>query len=405
MRTSILLLAAVFLVMLTFGVARVQSQNLESVFLNAAASGQTDFVKSLLDSGANIESKNRLGATALILASIKGHTRIVKLLLGRGANVNVKTTTGITSLMAAATAGDAEAVKLLLQKGADVSAKDQKGRTALNLAEATGATKVYALLRAVDKPSAPASVPVAAPSGPPLVSVARPTRPASVPVGGPSSTAHTEVIRQADSQSGLTVRAEPSPKGRVIAYLIVGSTVTYSGEGSNGWVKLSSPTAGGWVAASYLGSRNPEASVIDVDNPEQCLRVRGGPGTDREKVGCLPRGAKIKLTGTVQNGWAQIVSPMAGWVTARQIQAPGLFPPKAATAGAQKERRGAAQGSGYRRQHSENDFTQADTEFDKETSELRRDNEEPMSVQQMPPAGRPGGVLRIGPLGIGIGGF
>ncbi len=39
-----------------------------------------------------------------------------------------------------------------------------------------------------------------------------------------------------DSQSGLTVRAEPSPRGQVMAYLPVGSTITYSGEASNGWI-------------------------------------------------------------------------------------------------------------------------------------------------------------------------
>src|SRR3990172_6173795 len=121
MKNVIPFLAAVFLVMLTFGVAQVQSQNLESVLLDAAAKGQTEFVKSLLDSGADIESKNELGATSLILASVKGHAQVVKLLLDRGADVNAKTTTGITPLMAAATAGDAVEVKLLLEKGADVS--------------------------------------------------------------------------------------------------------------------------------------------------------------------------------------------------------------------------------------------------------------------------------------------
>jgi uncharacterized protein len=376
MRNLIPLLATAFLMMLTCEVTQVQSQSLESVFLDAAASGQLDFVKSLLDSGANIECKNNQGATALILASVKGHELVVELLLDRGADVNVKTATGITPLMAAATAGREDVAKLLLDKGADVSATDQQGRTALILAEATGATEVYALLKGVDESSGPTPG----------------------PVGEQTDSIHTETIRAADSPSGLTVRSEPSRNGQVIAYLTEGSTVTYLGESDNGWVKLSAPTAGGWVAQSYLGSRNLEATVVSVDNPEQCLRVRSGPGTDQEKIGCLPKGAKIKLTSTVQNGWAQIVGPMEGWVTVRQIKAPGLFPAKPATSGVQKESRGASQGTGYRRQRSESDFTQADTEFDKEISELRRDNEDAGSVQ-------PGGVLRIGPFGIGLGGF
>lgn len=399
MENAIPFLAAAFVIILVFGVAPVRGQNLELVLLDAAAAGQTDLVKALLDGGANIEIKNNVGATALILAAAKGHSEVVKLLLDRGAAVNVKTATGITPLMAAATAGNAEMVKLLLEKGADVSARDQQGRTAMNLAEATGATDVYALLKVVDKSSAPAAVPGPELAGPP-----------AVPVGEQTNSVHTEVIRSGDSPGGLTVRAEPSPTAKVIAYLTVGATVTYSGEASNGWVKLSAPIRDGWIAASSLRSGNSEATVVSVDNPEQCLRVRNGPGTDKEKIGCLPKGAKIKLTGTVQNGWAQLVEPMAGWVSARQIQAPGLVPAKAATSGEQKEQRGTSQATGQRRQQSDSDsdFTKADKEFDKEISELKSENEDAGSIQpgNVQPGQVPtGGVFRVGPLGIGIGGF
>ncbi len=120
---------------------------------------------------------------------------------------------------------------------------------------------------------------------------------------------------------------------------------------------------------------------------------------NHEKIGCLPKGARLKLTGTVQNNWAQVVEPIAGWVTAHQIHAPGLFPVKAATAGVQKERGGAGEGRSYRRQESEDDFTQADKRFDREMSEFRRENEADGSFQ---PGGiQPGRLLPVGPLGIG----
>jgi uncharacterized protein YraI len=164
-----------------------------------------------------------------------------------------------------------------------------------------------------------------------------------IPQARPYGETHSEIIRQADSPAGLTVRSEPLPNGKIVAYLPVGSKVTYSGGANNGWVHLSAPTAGGWVAESYLGSRNPEALVIGVDNPGQCLTVRNGPGINYEKIGCLPKGANLKLTGTVQEDWAQIVGPMAGWVTAQQIEAPGLFPAKAATSGG--TRRGSSEGT------------------------------------------------------------
>jgi Bacterial SH3 domain len=156
---------------------------------------------------------------------------------------------------------------------------------------------------------------------------------------GSSGRAHWEIIRQADSPGGLAVRSKPN--GEIVAYLPVGSKVVIVGQANNAWIQLSAPIAGGWVAASYLGSRSPEALVIGVDNPEQCLRVRNGPGTNYEKIGCLPKGGKLKLTGTVQKEWVQIVEPMAGWVTSQQIRAPGLFPAKSATSGT--SRRGSSE--------------------------------------------------------------
>jgi uncharacterized protein YraI len=208
-----------------------------------------------------------------------------------------------------------------------------------------------------------------------------------------------------------------------MAYLTVGATVTYAGEASNGWVKLSAPTKGGWVDQRRLGSRNLEASVVSVDNPDQCLRIRSGPGADQEKIGCLPKDAKIKLTGTVQSGWAQIAEPMAGWVTARQIQAPGLLPATPATSGAQKEKRATSQGAGYSRQQSDSDdsdFTRVDRQSGEEISQFRRENEEaqvvdprvqqgfqlgiqPRVQQGVQPGGPQGGMLRMGPVGVGFG--
>ena len=140
-----------------------QSQNLESVLLEAASAGNTDMVRSFLDKGANIESKNEVGATPLIFASAKGQKEVVALLLDRGANVNAKTSTGITPLMAAASGGYADIVKLLLAKGADVYAKDQQGLTALSMAVASGDSQVTDLLKSAQKSSAPEKPRVASP--------------------------------------------------------------------------------------------------------------------------------------------------------------------------------------------------------------------------------------------------
>ena len=201
---------------------------------------------------------------------------------------------------------------------------------------------------------------------------------------------HNESIREADNPSGLTVRSEPSPQGRVMAYLPVGSKVSYSGEPNNGWVKLSGPIAEGWIAARYVGSGDGEASVIKIDSPDQCLRVRKGPGGNYDKIGCLPMGAKVKVAGPAQNSWAKIVSPMEGWVSAGQIQGPGVFPAKAATSGVQKARPATSQSAGYRRERSDSDsdFDRTSRQIDREMSDMRAQTQSsPIGPQVLPGSG------------------
>ena len=86
----------------------------------------------------------------------------------------------------------------------------------------------------------------------------------------------------------------------------------------------------------YVGSGDGEASVIKVDSPDQCLRIRKGPGGNFDKIGCLPMGAKVKIAAAAQNNWVKISSPMEGYVNAKQIQGPGIFPAKAAGSGARE---------------------------------------------------------------------
>lgn len=56
----------------------------------------------------------------------------VKLLLTKGADVNAKDKLGQTALMLAASSGQGDSVTVLLDKGADAMAKDLNGRTAMD---------------------------------------------------------------------------------------------------------------------------------------------------------------------------------------------------------------------------------------------------------------------------------
>ncbi|MGO9120756.1 MAG: hypothetical protein ACLQPD_24480 [Desulfomonilaceae bacterium] len=69
-------------------------------------------------------------------------------------------------------------------------------------------------------------------------------------------------------------------------------------------------------------------TVIRVDQPDNCLRIRSGPGNSYDVIGCAPMGAELNLTGAwSSNEWAQLAGK--GWVYGPQIQT-DLRPPQTA---------------------------------------------------------------------------
>lgn len=86
--------------------------------IDAAEYGDLNGVQSMLAKGANINTQNKYGATALMMASWNGHTEVVKALLAKGADVNVQRKDGLTALFMASQRGHKEIVSLLKSAGA-----------------------------------------------------------------------------------------------------------------------------------------------------------------------------------------------------------------------------------------------------------------------------------------------
>jgi len=87
-------------------------------------------------------------STALRNAAATSSLELMNALLAAGADVNSKDAFGVTALMRAAYSdySETERVKLLLDRGADLNIRDSKGDTALRIARRKGATKVVAML-------------------------------------------------------------------------------------------------------------------------------------------------------------------------------------------------------------------------------------------------------------------
>src|SRR5580698_9090147 len=90
------------------GMARADDQSVNEKLLAAARSGDLARVTGTLDEGAAIDSRNRIGDTALISACKKGFAPMARLLIERGANIDQADVSGVTPVMAAAFDGNQE---------------------------------------------------------------------------------------------------------------------------------------------------------------------------------------------------------------------------------------------------------------------------------------------------------
>jgi len=124
----------------------------------AAERGDAKLAEVLVYSGANVNAGTRIGRyTPLHLASRGGHGDVVLALLRAKANPNATTTnSGVTPLHLAAVAGKADVVAALLRSGADVNAKEASwGQTPLIFAASRGQVEaIRVLLEAGADPAA-----------------------------------------------------------------------------------------------------------------------------------------------------------------------------------------------------------------------------------------------------------
>ena len=116
----------------------IPAKERNEALLAAARDDDVQFVKALLDAGADPKFSSKDGLTALMIAADSGSAEMVDILIAAGSDVNAadKQRSGSTVLMSAAGSNrDASRkVRALLKSGADAKRTDEYGETALMMA-------------------------------------------------------------------------------------------------------------------------------------------------------------------------------------------------------------------------------------------------------------------------------
>lgn len=123
------------------------SESPNADLLLASLRGEVDSAMAALGRGADIEARNGIGETSLMLAVERSHFGVVKELISHGANVNAHdSANGVPVLMKAIRHKSAELVQYLVQHGASPDEPSDYAGTALNWAAGIGNTEVVRAL-------------------------------------------------------------------------------------------------------------------------------------------------------------------------------------------------------------------------------------------------------------------
>lgn len=110
----------------------IGAKNGDTALMIACFKGNRPAVEALLQKGAEV---NRPGWTPLHYAAAIGNNDIVKLLLDKSAYIDAESPNKTTPIMMASRGGHIYTVKLLLDEGADATLKNDLGMSAIDFAE------------------------------------------------------------------------------------------------------------------------------------------------------------------------------------------------------------------------------------------------------------------------------
>lgn len=121
----------------------------DDIIFSCIKNDDCEAVRQAIESGANINVKNKYDHTPLMMAIVRNQNdwnEIAKLMIARGADVNACMEDGFSSLHLAASLDNTGIVKILINAGADINAQNSGGDTPLHTAALNNSVKSFALL-------------------------------------------------------------------------------------------------------------------------------------------------------------------------------------------------------------------------------------------------------------------
>ncbi len=121
-----------------------------TALMEASRHGYKDIVDMLIKTGANVNATANDGNTALIWASKNGYKDVLEILIKAGADISDKTIYGFTALIWSSRNGHKDIVEMLIKAAANVNAKTIYGNTALMEASNNGHEEIVEILRSLE---------------------------------------------------------------------------------------------------------------------------------------------------------------------------------------------------------------------------------------------------------------
>jgi len=128
--------------------ALISAIEVSSTLFSAADANCVGLATELLDYGASVDARDRLGARPLSHAAKSGHLEMVDLLLAHGAPIDARNIAGATALYAAADAGHVAVAQRLMERGADVKLTGRSGISPVAAAAYAGSDPIVDALLA-----------------------------------------------------------------------------------------------------------------------------------------------------------------------------------------------------------------------------------------------------------------